>query len=123
MKISFNLEEHPASSEKTECLLVFHPSLSSFLPRHKPAWARVGGGGGGGGGDDVRKMVLSYGRGWRRRGRRERRVTRLRFLPRRPENQEVELLVLALLGLTGNAVERYSVWMWSGCLLSLTLLP
>ena len=30
-------------------------------------------------------------------------MTRLRFLPRQPENQEVELLVLALLGLTGNA--------------------
>lgn len=30
-------------------------------------------------------------------------MTRLRFLPHRPENQEVELLVLALLGLTGNA--------------------
>ena len=30
-------------------------------------------------------------------------MTRLRFLPHQPENQEVELLVLALLGLTGNA--------------------
>lgn len=36
------------------------------------------------------------------KGGRERRVTRLRFLPCRPENQDVELLVLALLGLTGN---------------------
>ena len=38
-----------------------------------------------------------------RGGSGEHRVTRLRFLPRQPENQEVELLVLALLGLTGNA--------------------
>lgn len=40
-------------------------------------------------------------------------MTRLRFLPRRPENQEVELLVLALLGLTGNAevFRRGNVWM------------
>lgn len=30
-------------------------------------------------------------------------MTRPGFLPRQPENQEVELLVLALLGLTGNA--------------------
>lgn len=32
-------------------------------------------------------------------------MTRRRFLPRRPENQEVELLVL-----TGNAEERQRVW-------------
>lgn len=37
------------------------------------------------------------------RGNGEHRVTRLWFLPRQPENQEVELLVPALLGLTGNA--------------------
>lgn len=47
-------------------------------------------------------------KGWRggievRRGSGEHRVTRLWLLPHQPENQEVELLVPALLGQTGNA--------------------
>lgn len=60
VKISFDPEEHPAPSEKTERLLVFRPrqtSLSSFFPQREPGdGSRV---------DGVRKMVLSYGRGWR----------------------------------------------------------
>lgn len=37
------------------------------------------------------------------RGSGEHRVTRLRFLPHQPENQEIEQLVPTLLELTGNA--------------------
>lgn len=38
-----------------------------------------------------------------RRGSSEQRVTRLWLLPYHPESQDVELLVPALLGQTGNA--------------------